>query len=136
MPIYEYRCAECRRISSHLVMNRSGFAPFCQHCGSASVTKLISRVHVRLSEETRLDRLADPSMMAGLDQNDPRGLANCMKKMGGFVGDDLGEDFDQMVEEAMEEAAAEESGRGYDDTGSEGEGGGMLGAEDTADAGL
>ncbi|OEU49031.1 MAG: hypothetical protein BA861_04915, partial [Desulfobacterales bacterium S3730MH5] len=106
MPIYEYRCDKCRKIFSHLVLNLNNFEPKCKHCGSGSVTKLISRVNVRLSEETKLEKLADPSMMAGFDENDPKSMAKWMKKMGGLAGDDLGEDFDQMVDEAMEEAAS------------------------------
>ncbi|WP_067616123.1 FmdB family zinc ribbon protein [Dissulfuribacter thermophilus] len=106
MPIYEYRCHECSRISSHLVLNVKEFEPFCSHCGSKSVKKLISRVRVRLSEETRLERLMDPTMLGGLDESDPKTMAKWMKKMGSLAGDDLGEDFDQMVDEAVEEAAS------------------------------
>jgi putative FmdB family regulatory protein len=113
MPIYEYTCEKCGGFSSHLVMQPASFRPHCKYCGSLAVKKLISRVHVRLSEETRLDRLADPSMAAGLDENDPKSVAKWMKKMGGLVGDDVGEDFDQMVDEAMEEAADDEGAGGH-----------------------
>ena len=108
MPIYEYRCNDCGKISSHLVFKRDDFRPYCKYCGSKLVTKLVSRINVRLSEETRLEKLADPAMMGGLDENDPKSMARWMKKMGGLVGDDLDEDFDQVVDEAMEEAASEE----------------------------
>ncbi len=118
MPIYEYRCEKCGKVSSHLVLNKDDFSSHCKHCGSNSVTKLISRVNVRLSEETRLEKLADPAMMAGLDENDPKSMAKWMKKMGGLAGDDLGEDFGQMVDEAMEEAAAEEAAGGPEPGGS------------------
>ncbi|MCK4825779.1 zinc ribbon domain-containing protein [bacterium] len=117
MPIYEYRCEKCGKISSHLVLNKDDFESYCKYCGSGSVTKLISRVNIRLSEETRLEKLADPAMMTGLDENNPKSMAKWMKKMGGLVGDDLGEDFDQMVDEAMEEAAGgpESGGSGPDE---------------------
>jgi putative FmdB family regulatory protein len=117
MPIYEYRCEKCGKISSHLVLNKNDLSSYCKHCGSSSVTKLISRVNVRLSEETRLEKLTDPAMTAGLDENDPKSMAKWMKKMGGLAGDDLGEDFDQMVDEAMEEASAEETSGGPDSNG-------------------
>ena len=62
MPIYEYRCQNCRRVSSFLLLNlKDPFVPVCKQCGSHSLERILSRVHVRLSEETRLERLADPA---------------------------------------------------------------------------
>ena len=113
MPIYEYQCNECGKVSAHLVLNVRDFEPFCSFCGGKDVKKLISRVRVRLSEETRLERLMDPSLLGSLDENDPKSMAKVMKKMGALAGDDIGEDFDQMVDEAVEEAVREqESGGG------------------------
>jgi putative FmdB family regulatory protein len=103
MPIYEYRCRECRRISSFLVLNsREPFVPVCQRCGSQSLERVLSRVHVRLSEETRLERLADPAQWGGLDENDPKSMARLMKKMGQELGEDYPGEVDEMVDEAME----------------------------------
>jgi hypothetical protein len=79
--------------------------------------KIISRVAIFRSEESRLESLADPSKLAGLDENDPKSMARWMKKMGKEMGEDMGEDFDQAVEEAMEESekAAEGEGNGSDE---------------------
>ena len=52
------------------------------------------------SEEARLESLADPSSLGGLDENDPKSMARWMKRMGREMGEDLGEDFDQAMEEA------------------------------------
>ena len=117
MPIYEYQCNACGRVCSHLVLNVREFEPFCTHCGGRDVKKLISRVRVRLSEETRMERLMDPSLLGALDENDPKTMAKVMKKMGSLVGDDIDEDFDQMVDEAVEEAVREQESGG---AGSEG----------------
>jgi hypothetical protein len=63
---------------------------------------VLSRVHVRLSEETRLERLADPARLGSLDENDPKGMARFMKEMASAAGEDLGaEEIDQMMEEAV-----------------------------------
>ena len=70
--------------------------------------KLVSRVAFKLSEESRLEKLADPSKLAGLDENDPESLGRWMKNMGRELGEDLGEDFDQAVDEAMEEGTSGE----------------------------
>ncbi len=110
MPIYEYRCQDCRRISSFLILNlQTPFIPECKQCGSKNLDRVLSRVHVRLSEETRLERLADPSAWAGMDENDPRSVAKVLKKMGQEMGEDPGE-MDQMVEEAMESQSADATG--------------------------
>lgn len=103
MPIYEYRCQECRRTSSFLILNlKEPFTPVCPECGSLALERILSRVHVRLSEETRLERLADPTTWAGVDENDPRSMARLLKKMGREMGEDFPGEVDQLVEEAME----------------------------------
>ena len=103
MPIYEYQCKDCGRRSSFLVLKAEGFHPVCKQCGGAKLTKLISRVSFMRSDDDRLERLADPSRLGDIDENDPRSMARWMKRMGKEMGEDVGEDFDQMVEEAMEE---------------------------------
>lgn len=103
MPIYEYRCQECSRTSSFLLLNlKEPFVPVCERCGGRSLERVLSRVHVRLSEETRLERLADPAAWAGLDENDPKSAARLLKKMGQEMGEDYPGEVDQLVEEAME----------------------------------
>jgi len=103
MPIYEYRCQKCQRISSFLILNlHEPFTPTCRKCGSHSLERVLSRVHVRLSEETRLDRLADPSAWGGIDENDPQSVAKMLKKMGQEMGEDFPGEVDELVEEAMD----------------------------------
>jgi putative FmdB family regulatory protein len=103
MPIYEYHCTDCGRRSTFLVLKAEGFQPVCKGCGGTNLTKLISRASFLRSDEDRLERLADPSRLGDIDENDPRSMARWMKRMGKEMGEDVGEDFDQMVEEAMEE---------------------------------
>jgi putative FmdB family regulatory protein len=111
MPIYEYRCLDCRRISSFLLLNlKDPFVPVCKRCGSHSLERVLSRVHVRLSEETRLDRLADPSAWAGVDENDPKSVAKVLKKMGQEMGEDFPGEVDQLVEEALDGQADDAAG--------------------------
>ena len=107
MPIYEYRCQECGKVSSYLVMNiREAHHPQCKRCQSGKMTRLISRVARIRSEESRLESMADPSKLGGLDENDPASMARWMKRMGKEMGEDLGEDVDSMVDQAMEEEMA------------------------------
>lgn len=103
MPIYEYQCKDCGRRSSFLVLKTEDLHPVCKQCGGARLIKLISRVSFLRSDEDRLERLADPSRLGDIDENDPRSMARWMKRMGKELGEDVGDDFDHMVEEAMEE---------------------------------
>ncbi|MHC1742554.1 MAG: zinc ribbon domain-containing protein [Syntrophobacteraceae bacterium] len=105
MPIYEFRCQACGKKSEIITFRVSEeVTPTCQHCGGNQLNRMMSRVRVRLSEETRLERLADPSRFGGLDENDPKSMARWMKTMTQEMGDDFeGEDVDAMIEEAMEE---------------------------------
>ena len=108
MPIYEYRCKECRRISGFLILNlNEPFTPVCRQCGSHSLDRVLSRVHVRLSEETRMERLADPAAWSGLDEDDPKSVAKMLKKMGQEMGEDFPGEVDEIVEEAMESQEGE-----------------------------
>jgi len=117
MPIYEYRCADCRKKTTVVTLAVSAAVdPVCSHCGGRNLTKLVSRVAVRKSEESRLAGLADPSSMSGLDENDPKSVARWMKRMGKEMGEEAGEDFEEEVDKAMEDAERdEEAGEGGDD---------------------
>ena len=99
MPIYEYRCNACRRRVNIWVQSYTPPEnPICDRCGSQDLTRLISRVAFVRSEEARLEALADPSSLAGLDENDPRSIARWMRKMSSEMGEDLGDEFNEVVE--------------------------------------
>jgi putative FmdB family regulatory protein len=97
MPLYEYRCNACRRRVTLLRSFSDTSVPHCPECDSEDLVRLISRVAVLRSEESRLESLADPSSLAGLDENDPRSIARWMRKMGEETGEDMGSEFDEMV---------------------------------------
>lgn len=99
MPLYEYRCLDCKKRSTILVLNLARQAPAaCTHCASARVERLLSRFSSPKSEEARLEALADPSNLAGLDENDPESMARFMKKMGEETGEDFGDDLSEAME--------------------------------------
>jgi putative FmdB family regulatory protein len=112
MPIYEYRCEGCGKISEFLIIGmQNDFTPRCKRCKSKKMVRVLSRVRVVRSEESRMEGLADPSKWGGLDENDPKSMARWMKKMGHELGEDVG-DVDEMVDEAMEEEAGSKTGEG------------------------
>ncbi len=113
MPIYEYLCRNCNKKSEIITFSVSeDVSARCNHCGGADVRRVPSRVRVRMSEETRMERLADPARLSGLDENDPKSMAKWMKSMSNEIGDDMGEDFnvDEMMDEAMAEKDSMDGG--------------------------
>lgn len=107
MPIYEYLCLHCGKKTEVITFRVSEEVNArCRHCDAADLKRIPSRVRVRLSEETRLERLADPSRFGALDENDPKSMAKFMKAMTHEMGDDFDEDVDALMEEAMEEEAS------------------------------
>ena len=54
MPIYEYRCNECGRVSEILVgLHSEGKALACQHCGSSDLEKILSVSSFTFTDSSR-----------------------------------------------------------------------------------
>ena len=71
--------------------------PKCSHCQSDQLQRLISRVRVSRSEDSRMDALADPANFGDVDENDPRSVGKFMRRMGNEMGEDMGPEFNEMV---------------------------------------
>jgi putative FmdB family regulatory protein len=102
MPIYEYRCAACKRRSSLYYQSFAAAeraVPQCEHCGSSDVSRLVSRVAILKSEESRLEDLAGDADLAGVDESDPKSIARWARRMGEQMGEDVGDDFREMVDQ-------------------------------------
>jgi putative FmdB family regulatory protein len=124
VPIYEYRCEDCRRRVS--VFQRSMVAPVsvtCDRCGSIRLTRLVSRFGVVRSADSTLDSYDESKMLADVDENDPRSVARWARRMSAEAGEDLGADFDEMVERMEAGEMPEEL------TGEEGEDDGSFGED-------
>ncbi len=104
MPIYEYRCEACGRRFSVFWRNFSDVKEdkiICKRCGSEEVSRLVSKVRVVRSEESRMEDLADPSAWGDLDENDPKSMGKFMRKMMNELGDeagDLGPEFEEVID--------------------------------------
>ena len=99
MPTYDYTCSAChKRFDVFMTYKEYGLKPVtCSHCGSSDVRRRAPRVRVLKSEESRLEQMADPSMLAGLD-DDPQALGQMMRKMGSQMGEELPAEFDEVVD--------------------------------------
>jgi len=101
MPIYEYRCLHCGRRVSLLFRTYAAASearPRCPACQSEELRRLVSRVRLMASEESRLENLASPDSLGDVDENDPRSIARWMRRMGQETGEDLGPEFDEVVD--------------------------------------
>lgn len=112
MPIYEYACAECGRQVSLLILNIHNPPPVrCPHCGGQRLERLLSRFARLRSDTERLEDLAGPGRLGGLDENDPDSIRRWVARAGKELGDDLGENLDPMMEETLgDEGDADPSG--------------------------
>ena len=73
MPTYEFCCLDCRRrFDLFLSYSEYGQKPVqCPHCASLNVQRKIGRIRMARSDENRLESMADPSALAGLE-DDPK----------------------------------------------------------------
>lgn len=128
MPIYEYRCLDCKRRVSLFFRSFADIQdkPACPRCGGTRLVRRISRVAVVRSEDSHMDDLTDPSMLGDLDEDDPKSIARWMKRMSAESGEEMPEEFGEVmdrlesgqspeeIEESMPELG-ESLGGGMDD---------------------
>lgn len=98
MPNYEFRCLNCkRRFEVFFTYSEYGTKPVtCPHCQSQNVQRKIGRIRVARSEESRLETMAGPESLDGLDE-DPRALGRMMRQMSSEMGEDMGPEFHEVV---------------------------------------
>jgi putative FmdB family regulatory protein len=98
MPIYEYRCEDCQAQSS---IRFSSFAQaaaasaVCTVCGSAHLTRLMSRCAIARTGTPATTREATPSATGTPRGNDPQSFAQRMRTAAG--GREMGNDFREVA---------------------------------------
>ncbi len=130
MPIYEYRCQDCQRRVSifYRSFSEAEGEPACPRCGGHHLDRLISRVAVVRSEDSRLDDLSDPSMLEGLDEDDPKSVARWMRKMSAETGEDMPPEFGEVIDRLESGQSPEQIEDAMPDLGGD-MGGGMGGMD-------
>ena len=102
MPIYEYSCGKCRgRFSVFCKISEIPDHPPCEKCGGNQTSRLVSRFKTIRSEDQIMESMADPSVLSGIDENDPRSIARWAKKMAKEMGEDMGDEIEAMAEEEL-----------------------------------
>ncbi len=99
MPIYEYRCNQCKKEFSLLFLNLKEVSKAqCKYCSSKDLKRLISSFSVHQTEEARLANF-DTSKPRGDDfYKDSRNIGLWAKKRMREMGVDLGPKMDEIVE--------------------------------------
>lgn len=123
MPDYPYTCQDCKkRFTLFLTYQEYDRAVIsCPHCGSTNVSRRLGRVRFARSEDSRLDSLADPSQLAGIE-DDPRAMAKLMKQMSSEMGEDPGPEFNEVVDRLEKGQSPEQIERDLPDLGDGGMG--------------
>lgn len=136
MPSYQYRCLNCKqRFDVFMLYSEYGTKTVhCAHCGSEKVQRRIGRIRFARSEDSRLENLADPSSLEGLE-DDPKSLGRMMRKMknemGSEMDEDIGPEFDEVVDRLEKGQSPEEIEQALPELGeAAGNGGGDLGGGD------
>jgi putative FmdB family regulatory protein len=121
MPDYPYICLNCRkRFEIFMTYSEYGAKPVhCPHCQSERVQRRIGRIRFARSEESRLENLADPSSLAGLE-DDPKALGRMMRQMGSEMGEDMGPEFDEVIDRLEAGQSPEEIEESVPDLGGSG----------------
>ena len=86
-------------------------SPACQHCGSGEMTRLISRFSIRRSWG---ESLAGSEGFGSADPDNPREMAQWLRRMKGELGEEVSGEFDEAIDEMESEAFSEEHGNGDD----------------------
>jgi len=105
MPIYEYRCADCRRVTNVFVRSaRAEVHARCEHCDSARMTRMISRVSRVKTGQDVLDELGSPGVDARPEDayRDPRQIGRWVEKRFEDYGLDVPAETRQMIDAARE----------------------------------
>lgn len=100
MPLYEYRCDDCGRVSTVLAFSWSGAAgPACRSCGRSKMTRLVSRFAFHRSWGDSLNWVPSGETLSDADEDDPQSLDRFMGQVKGEMGGQVTPDFEAMRRE-------------------------------------
>ena len=127
MPTYEYHCIDCNhKFEIFLSYQEYGStAVTCPKCGLSHPERIIKPVRVTRNDGDRLESLADPAQLAGLD-DDPQTLGKMMRQMSQELGENMGAEFDEVVNRLEKGQSPEQIERDLPDLGA---GGGGTGSD-------
>lgn len=103
MPIYEFRCADCSRITNFFSRKvDTATIPECEHCGSANTARMMSKFGRSYSRDEIVDRYGDSSDGGPDAYRDPRQIGSWVEKRFDEYGMDLPDGAREMIDAARE----------------------------------
>lgn len=110
MPTYNFICNACtQRFEMFMTFSEYGKKKVtCTHCSSEDVRRRMTKVRIAKSDESRMEAMAEN--LAGFDsmEENPKAMADMMRKMGTEMGEDLPAEFDEVVDRLDAGQSAEE----------------------------
>jgi len=102
MPIYEFKCEDCGRLSSVFVKSMSSeLLAACKHCGGQRLSRAVSRFAYHKSEQTILEEYgAEPKRPE--DYRDPRQIGRWVERKFQEYGMEVPEQAREMIDAARE----------------------------------
>ena len=101
MPIYEYQCQTCGRISSLLILKSEDEQKIsCSHCQKTNLERIMSSFAVHKTEAQRLAEFDPRAPKDDSFYKDSRNIGLSAKKRMQDLGVDLGSSLDETVEKA------------------------------------
>jgi putative FmdB family regulatory protein len=99
MPIYEYRCGDCGKPSSHFFRSIAAAThPKCPECGSRSMSRLVSKVAYIKPDTERLAGLDTSRVLGGLDGSDHASFERWARRTGAELDSALGTNFRELAD--------------------------------------
>jgi putative FmdB family regulatory protein len=102
MPIYEFKCQECGRLTSVFVRTAGASSETtCQHCGSRRLERAVSRFAYHKSEQSILEEYgSEPKRLE--DYKDPRQIGRWAERKFQEYGMDMPDEARKMIDAARE----------------------------------
>jgi len=102
MPIYEFKCQDCGRLTSVFVKTmRSSYKARCQHCGGRNVERVVSGFAHHKSEQTILEEYgSEPKRLE--DYKDPRQIGRWAERKFREQGIEMPDEARKMIDAARE----------------------------------
>lgn len=96
MPIYEFRCKVCGRVTTRLERGQ-GTCVVCAHCGGNDLEKLISRVAILKGETEFAARFTRPDVLRAMGRASAGDLARWVDGIEAELGGELRGDIERMA---------------------------------------